>query len=274
VKIEIRRLGQDGRHMVGILQHRLAGVSPRPSFLLCRPIGQEATRTAAMYRVLSDRLARAGCDVLTFDYHGTGDSPGEEADQHLQGWISDVLAAHAALRTDDGPAVHWFAMGLGATIAALAAARAARPPSCLVLWEPVLDGPAYLNALFAAHRNELAREFQCSWDRLLRRDLVEEPKVPGDVLGFVFGEALSAELLGLRTVPLAPALRRGIRMLCGVRETQQALLATLCAASHGLLRLEVVESEVDWMSSQAMGTAIVPPDVQRVLMSTLGTPDV
>jgi len=227
-----------------------------------------------MYRVLSDRLARAGCEVLTFDYHGTGDSPGEEPDQNLQAWIADVLAAHDALRTDDGPPVHWFALGFGATIAALAAARAARPPSYLVLWEPVLDGPAYLDALYTGHRNELAREFQCSWDRLLRRGLVEEPKVPGDVLGFVFGAALSAELQGLRTVPLAPALRRGIRTVCGVREAQQAPLATLCAASHGLLRLNVVETEVDWMSSQAMGTAIVPPDVQRILMSTLGTPDV
>ena len=37
--------------MVGVLQRARDGAPRRPSFLLCRPFGQEATRTASMFRV-------------------------------------------------------------------------------------------------------------------------------------------------------------------------------------------------------------------------------
>ena len=254
--------------MVGILQHARAGTGRGCSYLLCRPVGQEATRTAAMYRVLSDRLTREGCEALTFDYHGTGDSPGEEADQSLAAWTDDVLAAHELLCADGNTSVHWFAMGLGATLAARAAARSTRPPSHIVLWEPVLDGPAYLDALMTAHRTELTREFRYPWYELLRQGRVEEPAAPGDVLGFSIGETLARELRALPGLPLAPALRRGIRMVCGIHPEQRVHFGDILDGSNGLLKLQYVETRANWMSSQAMGTATVPADVPRTLLST------
>ena len=267
LNIEIRRFGKD-REMVGVLQHARAGAPPRPSFLLCRPIGQEGTRTASMYRVLSDRLAREGCHVFNFDYHGTGDSPGEENDQSLSRWAEDLQAAHEQLSVSPDRPVHWFAMSLGAQIAVRAASHASRPPSQLVLWEPVVDGPSYLETLFAGHRAELEREYHHPWERLLRQGRVEEPSAPGDVLGFMIGEQLARELQQLPVLSLAPALRRGIRIVCGIHKEQRAAFGELVDSSSGLLRLQTVEERINWLSSQAMGTAIVPADVPRTLMST------
>ena len=268
LNIEIRRFGRDGREMVGVLQRARDGAPRKPSFLLCRPFGQEATRTASMFRVLSDRLAREGCDVLTFDYHGTGDSPGDEIDQSLLAWVDDVQAAHEELCSPQGTPLHWFAMGLGATIAARAAARVTRPPASVVLWEPVLNGASYLQALFSAHRDELAREFHYPWTRLLRQGRVEEPKVPGDVLGSMIGAALTADLNGLTTLALAPALRRGIRIVCGVHQEQRENFEGLSNGSGGLFGLQTVQTRTNWLSSQAMGTAMVPPEVPRTLIAT------
>lgn len=161
--ISIRRFGARSREVVGVLQHARKGTSLRARYLLCRPLDQEAVRSAAAFRVLSERLSRESCDVLRFDYHGTGDSPGEEQDQSLAGWAKDLLAAHEQLEPGSAVPVNWFGMGLGATLALRAAEHAITPPRHLVLWEPVLDGASYVQALLSAHREELAREFGHPW---------------------------------------------------------------------------------------------------------------
>jgi alpha-beta hydrolase superfamily lysophospholipase len=253
--------------MVGVHQQARSEAPARARFLLCRPLGQEAVRTAAVFRVLADRLAREGCDSLRFDYHGTGDSPGEENEQSLSGWVEDTLAAHEQLTSGDGVPMVWFGMGLGATLALRAALRAKPVPSHLVLWEPVLDGKAYAQALLDGHRAELTREFGEPWERLLQTGKVIEPGLPGDVLGFDVGQHLADELAQLQEVTLAPALRRGIHVTCAVHAEQRAALAGL--EGNALLKLHTVENRTNWMSSQAMGTAIVPPDLPRTLLSTL-----
>ncbi|WP_171019970.1 alpha/beta hydrolase [Hydrogenophaga sp. 2FB] len=243
------------------------GAALRAKFLLCRPLGQEAVRTAAIYRVVADRLAREGGETLRFDYHGTGDSPGDEGHQSLAPWVDDVLAAHELLAQGDHAPVHWFGMGLGANIALRAALRAKTPPAQLVLWEPVFNGKAYAQALKDGHRAELVRMFRVSWERLLAAGKVAEPQLPGNLLGFEFGPQLSDDLLQMTDLNLLPALRRGIRVICAVHAEHRTVFETLGAPSQ--LKLHTVESRTDWMSSQAMGTAIAPPDIPRTLISTL-----
>jgi uncharacterized protein len=264
--ISIKRFGKPSREMVGVFQRGRDGAAVRARYLLCRPLGQEAVRTAALFRVLSDRLAREACEVLRFDHHGTGDSPGEENQQSLAGWEDDTLAAHEQLLPAAGKPVIWFGMGLGATLGLRAALRAAAPPAHLVLWEPVLIGRAYAQALLQGHRAELAREFGEPWSMLLQLGKAVEPTLPGDVLGFDFGEALADDLQQLQDVSLSPALQRGIRISCAVHAEQRPLFSSLEA--NPLLTMVTVETRTNWMSSQAMGTAIVPPDLLRTLLST------
>lgn len=265
--LAIRRFGRPSREMVGVHQSATTGDAPRARFLLCRPLGQEAVRTAAIYRVVGERLARERCESLRFDYHGTGDSPGNEEDQSLSAWLDDTLAAHEQLQNGDDVPVIWFGMGLGATLALRAALRARKPPSQLVLWEPVLDGPTYVRHLMEGHQRELVRMFRVPWERLLDSGKAAEPGLPGDILGFHVGQQLADELQNLRDVQVAPALRRGVRVSCAVPSEQRGHFADL--TGHPAFHMHNIGQITDWMSSQAMGTAIVPPDLLRAVLSTL-----
>jgi uncharacterized protein len=267
MQIAIRRFGPPTRQVLGLLQHPQPGKSPRAAVLMCRPFGQEAVRTAPIYRAMSDRLAREGCFVLTIDYHGCGDSPGEPDDQALTDWAGDAIAADMQLRSDaPGLPRHWFAMGLGATSVALGAQRAEPAVACLVLWEPVDDGPSYLERLLGAHRSELAREMQRPWHVLASRGGEAEPAVPGSVLGFVVGAKLHRELSELSDLPLRSVAQRGTRLVLAHRQAQ---LERYAGAGISNLSLHAVETPTDWLSIEALGTAIVPQEIPRILLSTL-----
>ena len=48
--------------------------------LMCQAIGYEAMCAYGAYRQISQALAQAGFNVLRFDYPGTGDASGSDAD--------------------------------------------------------------------------------------------------------------------------------------------------------------------------------------------------
>lgn len=266
MRIDIRRFGAPNRQMVGLLQTPAAGKPLRAGFLLCRPFGQEAVRTAPIYRAVSDRLAREGCTVLAFDHHGCGDSPGDLEVQSLGDWTGDTLAARAQLGRDaPGVRLHWFGMGVGANIAALAALQADPAPDCVVLWEPVLDGRAYLERLIDAHREDLAREMDRSWPELVRRG-EPEPGVPGSLLGFTLGPRLHEELAQTRELPLLAIAERGTRVVMAVPEKQ---LGGYAAKGDSRVSVQAIETPTNWMSTEASGSAIVPQEIPRTLLATL-----
>src|SRR5690606_7680103 len=121
--------------------------------LLCNPFGQEAIRAHRVFNVLADRLAQRGVPVLRFDYHATGDSPGDDDAGELMGWAMDILAAQEKLDALARPARRvWIGLRLGALLCAIASRSAAVAPDMLVFWDPVLDGAAYLYELARADR--------------------------------------------------------------------------------------------------------------------------
>ena len=267
MELGVRHFGVPTRQCLGLLQRPPPGRPPRAAFLMCRPFGQEAVRTAPIYRAVSDRLAREGCAVLSIDYHGCGDSPGDPENQALADWAVDVLAAQAQL-SDDAPGVpvHWFAMGLGANIAALAAQQSAIAPACLVLWEPVVDGPQYLARLLDVHRQELTREMQRSWQTLTTRGGEVEPVFPGSVLGFTVGTRLHRDLLAARSLPLREIAQRGTRIVLVLQDPKRF---EPIASNFAQLRVQAVETPTNWLTIEARGTAIVPQEIPQTLLSTL-----
>lgn len=264
-----RRFGPPNRTVLGLLQQPTPSSPGDGSFLLARPIGLAGTRSASMFRVLSDRLCRQGATVMRFDYHGTGDSPGDEATQSLEGWARDVQEAHNALgQAATTPQTDWFGMGLGANLMALAALRTMRPPRRLVLWEPVEHGPAHLEDWVVAHRRELAMQLADTWPRLVAKRLATEPTMPGSVLGFDIGAQLHNDMLNLPA--LAPWLRmsveRGVAVtLCGAPERLARWAQALPENVRDGVRQVPLTSQTNWLSSEAMGAAIVPPELGRIL---------
>lgn len=243
-----------GRQMVGMLSVP-EDREPRQSWLFLSPFGQEAIRTAPMYRSLADRLARAGCAVLRFDYHGTGDSAGEIAEQSLDDWVGDACHAMDLLRSISGvPRITLFGVGLGATIAALAATRQPSGIAELLLWEPVIDGPKYLAALISSHRREVALGFDMAWPDVQARFEEPEPNAPGNLVGFEVGTQLAAQINETNSLPVIDLADRGIRSTIASREEAQRRVI----GSHAMVQSVEIELATDWMTNEALGTALVP----------------
>jgi uncharacterized protein len=269
MSIHPRRVRLGGRECAAILQTPDGGAAPSKGVLMCRPIGQESVRANAMFRVLSERLVREGFAVLRFDYHGTGDSPGAEKDQDFCSFIEDIIAAHEVLCGEGIGRTAWFGMRLGANAASEAARLVSEAPAQLILWEPVINGSAYLQSLLTAHRNELMREFGgLAWQRLIAKHKASEPLLPGDVLGFNYGDALVKQIGEIEQLNIRPALRRAIRTVCALRQEDRGYAEQLPASD--LLRVQIVQAQTDWLSSQAMGSAIAPPDAVKALLDALG----
>jgi uncharacterized protein len=223
--------------------------------LLCNPWGQEAVRTHRMLRVLAERLCREGWHVLRFDYFGTGDSDGDDAQGHMSQWRADVVQAHLELqRRAFGAPVTWVGIRLGATLACQAAHLVEVKPAHVLLWEPVVDGPAYLNELARAHPRALQASFGVVPG-------VHQMRQPHEMLGFEMGEALRAELAQLRVDTLAQP-----------DQTRVTLMAPphLCTTAKALAHHSVVfEHAFDWTSEEAINTALVPHEAVSQLFDTI-----
>jgi pimeloyl-ACP methyl ester carboxylesterase len=269
---EIVRFANADRALVGALTLP-EGASPRVGFVLCRPFGAEAIRSNMLFRTLAARLAQDGCAVLCFDYHGTGESPGEGSDQSMQAWQADIAAADAYLRRRTGVVrTHWFGLGLGASLAARAAFEAVTKtsrPAHLVLWEPVENGRAYAAQMCSHHRREMQRWFRARW-HIICRDLGQtEPTLPGIVLGFEVGTVLARDLEQLDGLPTEALLNVGIGITAG-----QVVGTAPWGPSHRLHTI-AIEQPVDWMTNHAAdgeeyrSVPIVPTDAVQAARESL-----
>jgi alpha-beta hydrolase superfamily lysophospholipase len=117
--------------------------------VICGPIGYEYTRSHRTIRHLADRLAERGVPAVRFDYHGLGDSPGNEVEgDRVKYWQSSVRAAIRQARALSGRRrVCLIGVRLGATMAAMVAN--ATPVDLLVLWNPCIKGRTYVRELQA-----------------------------------------------------------------------------------------------------------------------------
>jgi alpha-beta hydrolase superfamily lysophospholipase len=111
----------------------------------------EALCSYRTYTQLAQALAAAGFDVLRFDYHGTGDSAGDDGDpERVESWLASTHAAIVeAVQLSGAREVALFGMRLGATIAVQAALRHGGVSS-LMLWAPCTSGRAFIREMRAA----------------------------------------------------------------------------------------------------------------------------
>lgn len=131
--------------------HRAQAPERGQGVVLCRPLGYEAMCTYQTYAVLAETLTRRGFDVLRFDYQGTGDSAGGDADpDRVDAWLSSITAAAAELRRLSGvQRLSLFGVRMGAALA-VQAARQMGDVESLVLWAPCVTGRAFVRELRAA----------------------------------------------------------------------------------------------------------------------------
>ena len=143
----------EGRtELFGWLHPAAPAKARRYGVVLCNPFAYDALSTHRSYRVLAETLAAQGYPTLRFDYHGTGDSAGSDADpDRLPAWLASV---HAAIDTCKQLAavdeVVVFGLRLGGTFAVRVAAER-RDIAGLMLWAPMVSGRKFLRQLRMLH---------------------------------------------------------------------------------------------------------------------------
>lgn len=224
---------------------------PRPvAVLLCPPFGEEAVRAHRALRVLAQRIEAAGYAAMRLDYSGTGDSSGDSADARIADWVEDIAAAAQALRARSGSArVVLVGLRLGATLAAQAARDPRVRAAHLLLWDPVVDGAAYLQDLGRTHRAYLQED--------TGRAQPDTGAPPTESLGMPLSDDLRAGIAALDLAALPPATP-----LCTVLRTRPSpeLARLELAWSAGPVPAHWIDVDAPgaWDSDAALNAAVVP----------------
>jgi pimeloyl-ACP methyl ester carboxylesterase len=247
------------RQLLGAF-HIAQRLQPRSTaVLLCNPFGEEASRSHRTFRVLATQLERAGFSVLRFDYSGTGDSLGSGDDATVDAWIADIGIAAEALQQASGvKKVALVGLRLGATLAMLASARGGLRPRQLVMWDPIVDGAAYLRELVAQHREYMRAELGPSWrdDTRMRSD-----GTPIEAFGAPVSEALAH---GLQRIDLTTVKSTAEQIAVVATKPNDSLRSALPAARW----IELGESAA-WNSDDALNAMIVPMDAVQAIVAQL-----
>jgi hypothetical protein len=235
--------------------------------LMCNPFGQEAVRSQRVFRVLADRFARSGCATMRFDYYGTGDSDGDDDHASLDTWCADILRADAVLRERSGATrICWLGLRLGGTLAALASARALAPPERLILWDPIVAGPAWLDALAAEHAAALATAFGGAPASVRLPD--DDPERAHQSLGFALPKAFRAGVSTIDGTIFTNARADRIGWLSpAVPPAEQSGGRGVAPRSDRVSFRTVAQSS--WNTDEAVNAAIVPADVIAAALAEL-----
>jgi len=135
-------------------KHNLFGILHSPSeknnvnagFVFCYPFAFEAGHCREIYATFARRLSAIGYYVLRFNYMGTGDSSGNLDDVTIETQISDIIKAIAVLQEKTNILrIGLMGIGLGASLAALAAGESVIKVDPLILWDPIVDVKKFLD---------------------------------------------------------------------------------------------------------------------------------
>lgn len=184
----------------------------RAGVVLCPPVGYEYAATHRTFRTLAERLAERGVAALRLDYHGTGDSAGDDTDPgRVPAWVASIDAAMDALRDAGAPAIGVVGMRLGGLLASECVARR-DDVDALVLWDPVWSGKAYLRQARTLHL--LATDAPAAEDDPDGGMWVTGTRFTGETVGDLKGRTL-ADLSSSRARTLV--LRRTDQTVIGAR---------------------------------------------------------
>ncbi len=241
-----------GSSLFGCL-HRPATPAGDTGVVLCYPLGHEYIQFHRPFRQLALLLAEAGFPALRFDFHGCGDSAGDEEGWRVERWVDDVRAAAGELRARAGVSkVVLMGTRLGGTLAALAGGDA----EALVLWDPVLSGSAYVEELRGLHKSmEGYAHVTPRWNG-----------GPEEILGFALPAALRTDLatVDLLALDRPPAPR--VLVIESNESVAQAPLRARLASLGADVELQRFSNPHLWVWIEDFGKVHVPRQVLEAVV--------
>lgn len=251
--------GTSARQLFGMYHPPRGELTRATGVVLCYPFGQEYMRSHRAFRQLANLLTKAGFPVLRFDYSGSGDSAGGSEEASLARWQEDIGTAIDELRdTAEVKQVALVGLRLGAALA-LRAAAARGDVSRLVLWDPIVDGAAYvaeLEALAEVPAGTGARGAMDSADTW-------------GVMGFPVTAGFRRELATLESgrVTTAPAAK-ALVIAAAARPADPQLEAALRAAGS-TTTYRLLPSEGSWGEVDNYGSALIPQQIVQGIVQYL-----
>lgn len=246
--------GPTGKQLFGLflapdtVQEREFGV------VLCNPWGQEYVRAHRSMMQLGLRLSLAGFPVLRFDYFATGDSAGTDEEGSLQQWQADIrLAIQELKRRSRVDSVFLVGLRLGAMLAALVASGRDDVEG-LVLWDPAVQGPEYLQDLHKWHEEKEMYYF----NQPQQGERVE-------LLGFGLHPTLQEDL---RQINLLELKRKPAQQLL-VIETTDTTDKTQASIAQMRRHMQSLGAEVDYELIESFKLWTEDPDKGLVPMPVL-----
>jgi pimeloyl-ACP methyl ester carboxylesterase len=181
--------------------HPAAG---RHGVLLCGALNHEILPLHQSWHALAAMIADAGLPALRFDYHGTGDSLGDDRDPcRVEAWLNAVRAAARFMREEVAVEVlDLVGIRLGATLAALTAAEIGVERLALVA--PVVSGRLYIREAQARSRM-FAGMWRLDQANALRGEIAND--------GFIITADTAAEISRIDLTRGARSLAREVLIL-------------------------------------------------------------
>lgn len=247
--------------MLGSLHHPRRLRPRATAVLLCNPFGEEAARAHRTYRVLATQLERAGYAALRFDLSSSGDSQGDGEDASLEDWMADIGTAAERLRSVTGATrVTIVGLRLGATLAIMASGRGDVQPRHVVLWDPIVDGAAYLRELASNHQAYMRAEL--GKPRAPAR--IRTDGTPTESLGAPISVRLAAELATIDLARTPPAESMTVVTTRPARDFERVRKAWPASTRW----LEMTDSPA-WSTDAALNAMTVPMDIVQAIVAQI-----
>jgi len=253
--------GSSAEPLYGVYHPPREQREPPIAALLCYPLGIEYMRAHRAFRQLTTLLTRAGVHVLRFDYFGTGDSAGEGDEVSMARCLDDIEVAFDELTANAGVRrAGIIGLRLGGSLAAMAARRLEHLDR-LVLWDPIVEGRAYLDELkrFA----QLEAHGNGDWSR----NGEAWPAGTVGVGGFPLTAAMRQSLATIDLAALAPP-RASITLLTSEERESDQRLCRRWTDAGAAIECRCVPSENRWVEGDAFGSALIPQDIIKAVVET------
>jgi exosortase A-associated hydrolase 2 len=222
------------------------------AIVMCHPLGEEKLWAHRVFVSFARDLAAAGFAVVRFDFRGEGDSDREFERTSLETRIEDAgLAVDAVRALNPSAEVIMVGLRLGATIA-LAAAIRRGDVARVVLWDPVVDGAAYMQTVL---------RLNLMYQMALHRKVVESREVlvarlgSGETVnieGYELARPLFEEVSALQLAGLLTQYA-GETLIVQINQEAAPLKPELAALAEGKPRcsIQAVQEQPFWKETRA-----------------------
>jgi alpha/beta superfamily hydrolase len=259
-EIEPFYFGEPEKQLFGCYHAPRAEPSRDCGAILCYPMGHEYMQFHRAYRQLGLHLSRAGFPVLRFDFFGCGDSAGNGEEGKIHQWLADISSAIGEMkRRSHVVKVCLVGFRLGGTLSMIQGAGR-EDIEGMVLWDPVVNGTAYVKKLRTLHQKMLKFAHVKQKGDTKGGNFTE-------ILGFPFPQPLLVEVekLDLLSIQTKPA--DNILVIQSDEEADQKQLKNNLENMHARIDFLHYPAPHMWTWIEDFGKVVVPYEILQSVVS-------